>query len=139
MTCGLVHASYSLPEWQVVQLTFFALWLHFHLPHVWNTLELLVLWKYILYKFIISTFAECFAWNWHSCHSVKGGQQYRVKYIFIYFVFYVLKYFYCSKGCKLKLNFSRQFETQCETCVHQWINYTLQEIQTQQNFGKQDA
>ena len=24
MTCGLVHASYSLPEWQAVQLTFFA-------------------------------------------------------------------------------------------------------------------
>ena len=24
MTCGLVHASYSLPEWQVVKLTFFA-------------------------------------------------------------------------------------------------------------------
>ena len=25
MTCGLVHASYSLPEWQAVKLTFFAL------------------------------------------------------------------------------------------------------------------
>ena len=24
MTCGLVHASYSLPEWQTVKLTFFA-------------------------------------------------------------------------------------------------------------------
>ena len=24
MTCGLVHASYSLPEWQAVKLTFFA-------------------------------------------------------------------------------------------------------------------
>ena len=23
MTCGLVHASYSLPEWQDVKLTFF--------------------------------------------------------------------------------------------------------------------
>ena len=23
MTCGLVHASYSLPEWQPVKLTFF--------------------------------------------------------------------------------------------------------------------
>ena len=23
MTCGLVHASYSLPEWQAVKLTFF--------------------------------------------------------------------------------------------------------------------
>ena len=23
-TCGLVHASYSLPEWQAVKLTFFA-------------------------------------------------------------------------------------------------------------------
>ena len=27
MTCGLVHASYSLPEWQAVKLTFFAPWL----------------------------------------------------------------------------------------------------------------
>ena len=25
MTCGLLHASYSLPEWQAVKLTFFAL------------------------------------------------------------------------------------------------------------------
>ena len=24
MICGLVHASYSLPEWQAVKLTFFA-------------------------------------------------------------------------------------------------------------------
>ena len=24
MTCGVVHASYSLPEWQAVKLTFFA-------------------------------------------------------------------------------------------------------------------
>ena len=24
MTCGLVHAIYSLPEWQAVKLTFFA-------------------------------------------------------------------------------------------------------------------
>ena len=24
MTCGLLHASYSLPEWQAVKLTFFA-------------------------------------------------------------------------------------------------------------------
>ena len=24
MTCGLVHASYSLPEWQAVKLTLFA-------------------------------------------------------------------------------------------------------------------
>ena len=24
MTCGLVHASYSLPEWHTVKLTFFA-------------------------------------------------------------------------------------------------------------------
>ena len=24
MTCGLVHASYHLPEWQAVKLTFFA-------------------------------------------------------------------------------------------------------------------
>ena len=46
-------------------------------------------------------------------------------YLFI-FVFYVLKYSCCSKGCKLKLNFSRHFETQCETCEHQWINYTRQ-------------
>ena len=27
MTCGLVHANYSLPEWQAVKLTFFAPWL----------------------------------------------------------------------------------------------------------------
>ena len=26
MTCRLVHASYSLPEWQAVKLTFFAAW-----------------------------------------------------------------------------------------------------------------
>ena len=26
MTCGLVHAIYSLPEWQAVKLTFFASW-----------------------------------------------------------------------------------------------------------------
>ena len=26
MTCGLVHTSYSLPEWQAVKLTFFAPW-----------------------------------------------------------------------------------------------------------------
>ena len=26
MTRGLVHASYSLPEWQAVKLTFFAPW-----------------------------------------------------------------------------------------------------------------
>ena len=26
MTCGPVHASYSLPEWQTVKLTFFAPW-----------------------------------------------------------------------------------------------------------------
>ena len=26
MTCGLVHASYSLPEWQAVKLTLFAPW-----------------------------------------------------------------------------------------------------------------
>ena len=25
MTCGLAHASYSLPEWHSVKLTFFAL------------------------------------------------------------------------------------------------------------------
>ena len=24
MTCGLVHSSYSLPEWQAIILTFFA-------------------------------------------------------------------------------------------------------------------
>ena len=24
MTCGLVYANYSLPEWQAVKLTFFA-------------------------------------------------------------------------------------------------------------------
>ena len=24
MTCGLVHTSYSLPEWQAAKLTFFA-------------------------------------------------------------------------------------------------------------------
>ena len=24
MTCGLVHAGYSLPKWQAVKLTFFA-------------------------------------------------------------------------------------------------------------------
>ena len=24
MTCGLVHASFSMPEWQAVKLTFFA-------------------------------------------------------------------------------------------------------------------
>ena len=24
MTCGLVHASYRLPEWQAVKLSFFA-------------------------------------------------------------------------------------------------------------------
>ena len=24
MTCGLVHASYSLPKWQAVKLTFFS-------------------------------------------------------------------------------------------------------------------
>ena len=24
MTCGLVHASYSLPEWQAIKLNFFA-------------------------------------------------------------------------------------------------------------------
>ena len=24
MSCGLVHASYSLPKWQAVKLTFFA-------------------------------------------------------------------------------------------------------------------
>ena len=24
MTCGLVHANYSLPEWQAIKLTFFA-------------------------------------------------------------------------------------------------------------------
>ena len=29
MTCGVVHASYSLPEWQAVKLTFFAPWEHF--------------------------------------------------------------------------------------------------------------
>ena len=28
MTFGLVHASYSLPEWQAVKLTFFAPWSH---------------------------------------------------------------------------------------------------------------
>ena len=27
MTFGVVHASYSLPEWQAVKLTFFAPWL----------------------------------------------------------------------------------------------------------------
>ena len=26
MTCGPVHASYSLPEWQTVKLTFFTPW-----------------------------------------------------------------------------------------------------------------
>ena len=26
MSCGLVHASYSLPEWQALKLTFFAPW-----------------------------------------------------------------------------------------------------------------
>ena len=26
MTCGLVRASYSLPEWQAVKLTFFTPW-----------------------------------------------------------------------------------------------------------------
>ena len=26
MTCGLVNASYSLPEWQAVKLTLFAPW-----------------------------------------------------------------------------------------------------------------
>ena len=26
MTCGLVHASYNMPEWQAVKLTFFARW-----------------------------------------------------------------------------------------------------------------
>ena len=29
MTRGLVHASYSLPEWQAIKLTFFAPW---HMP-----------------------------------------------------------------------------------------------------------
>ena len=26
MICGLLHASYSLPEWQAIKLTFFAPW-----------------------------------------------------------------------------------------------------------------
>ena len=30
MTCGLVHATYSLPEWQAVKLTFFAPWVYSH-------------------------------------------------------------------------------------------------------------
>ena len=37
MTFGLVHASYSLPEWQAVKLTFFAPWLH------WKPVSLTVL------------------------------------------------------------------------------------------------
>ena len=32
MTCGLVHASYSLPEWQAKKLTFFASWT----PHLYS-------------------------------------------------------------------------------------------------------
>ena len=30
MTCGLVHTSYSLPEWQAVKLAFFAACQLFH-------------------------------------------------------------------------------------------------------------
>ena len=33
MTCGLVHASYSLPEWQAVKLTFFAPCMMITHPH----------------------------------------------------------------------------------------------------------
>ena len=35
MTCGLVHASYSLPEWQTVKLTFFAPWLFICYSNRW--------------------------------------------------------------------------------------------------------
>ena len=45
-------------------------------------------------------------------------------YLVIFF-FCVFKYFCCSKGCKLKLNFSQHCETQCETCntesLDDWI------------------
>ena len=37
MTCGLVHASYSLPEWQAVQLTFFAPWLLRHISTFYSS------------------------------------------------------------------------------------------------------
>ena len=40
MTCGLVHASYSLPKWQAVKLTFFAPW-----PATWNPN---LLWSYLV-------------------------------------------------------------------------------------------
>ena len=34
MTCGLVHGSYSLPEWQAVKWTFFAPWVDFQLNYL---------------------------------------------------------------------------------------------------------
>ena len=37
MTLGLIHASYSLPEWQAVKLFFFTLWFVDLLYHdVWK-------------------------------------------------------------------------------------------------------
>ena len=39
MTFGLVHASYSLPKWQAVKLTFFAPW---YLIQFWSDQVLLM-------------------------------------------------------------------------------------------------
>ena len=54
MTCGLVHVSYSLPEWQAVKLTFFAPW--------WLTLPNVIMSKFSLQNCKSS---ECYdTWCW---------------------------------------------------------------------------
>ena len=35
MTCGLVHASYNLPEWQAAKLTFFAPCIYIYIFNPW--------------------------------------------------------------------------------------------------------
>ena len=35
MTCGLVHASYNLPEWQAAKLTFFAPCIYIYICNPW--------------------------------------------------------------------------------------------------------
>ena len=70
----------------------------------------------------------------------KGGQQYQGEMHIYLYCFLCFGIFLLQQGLQThQLNISQHFETQCEKCVHQWINFTIQEIQTQQNIGRQDA
>ena len=69
MTCGRVHASYSLPGWKAVKLTLFAPWraLRFKI----SLFSLCSCW----WKMMISVWSAVFAWTWAKSEQLRNFQE----------------------------------------------------------------